>query len=119
MDYVPTNILPDKVNTQRRGDGIAFQGPKAILSYLYPCRITVRGTTFNCAEQAYAFRKALWCDREDLANKVMLLSNPQEIKKAGDKIPIDGTWEGEKVSVMEKIVNQKFLQNKQLAKKLG
>lgn len=118
LDFLPTDILPDKVKTRRRGDGIAFQGPTSILSNLYPCEINIQGIVFNCAEQAYAYKKGLWCNRENLAHKVMLLSNPKEIKKAGDNMPVDRTWEKEKVSVMEEIVHNKFYQNKALAKKL-
>lgn len=118
LDYLPTNIQQDKVKTRRRGDGIAFQGPTSILSNLYPCSITIRGILFNCAEQAYAYRKAIWSEREDLAHKVMLLSDPKDIKKAGDNTPTKITWEGQKVAVMEEIVTQKFLQNKSIAKKL-
>lgn len=48
----------------------------------------------------------------------MLLSDPKDIKSAGDNMPVDATWEKEKVSVMEEKVTQKFFQNKILAKKL-
>lgn len=118
LDFLPTDIHPEKVKTRRRGDGIAFQGPTSILSNLYPCNLTIQGIKYNCAEQVYAYRKGIWCKREDLAHKVMLLSLPKEIKKAGDNMPVDQTWEREKVSVMEEIVHHKFFQNKDLARKL-
>lgn len=118
LDFLPSDIHPEKVKTRRRGDGIAFQGPTSMMSNLYPCKICIRGVTFNCAEQAYAFRKALWCEREDLAHKVMLLTKPKEIKQAGDKMPVKRSWETVKVGIMDEIVNFKFLQNPELAHKL-
>lgn len=81
-------------------------------------KISMEDQSFNCSEQAYQYIKCITCKREEAAHKIMLLSLPREIKAKGDKIDSTPKWEGMKLTKMEEIVTQKFLQNPALRKKL-
>lgn len=61
------------------------------------------GMTFNCAEQAYQYKKCIECKREDTAHSVMLLSVPREIKAKGDKTDTTPEWEHKKLAKLEEL----------------
>lgn len=118
LDLLPNDILPERVKTRRRGNGIAFQGETAYFSNFYPCQVVFEGLKFNCSEQAYQYTKAIAVNKEGSAHKIKMLSDPQEIKHKGDKLPTTPGWEAQKLSVMENIVYHKFMQNAVLKNKL-
>lgn len=118
LDLLPNDILPERVKTRRRGNGIAFQGETAYFSNFYPCRVIFEGTSFNCSEQAFQYTKAMAVNKEGAAHSIKLLSDPQEIKHKGDKLPTTPEWEAKKLGVMENIVYHKFMQNTVLKNKL-
>lgn len=118
LDLLPKDIQPEKVKTRKRGNGIAFQGETSFLLNFYPCDIIYKGMKYNCSEQAFQYLKLTVCKKEEAAHKIMLLTNPREIKANGDKPPSTKEWEAQKLEKMEEIVLQKFLQNPNLGRKL-
>lgn len=83
---LPSDILPERVKTRRRGNGIAFQGHTACFSNFYPCRFTFEGVEYNCSEQAFQHKKALVTNRDATAHTIMQMSVADKIKKYGDKL---------------------------------
>lgn len=118
LSLLPKDILLERVQTRRLGDGIAFQGETSCLSNFFPCYINIDGRIFNSSEQAYQYTKCIECKKEDTAHQIMLLSMPREIKSKGDKTESTPEWEYQKLTKMEEIVTKIFSQNPDLRKKL-
>ena len=76
----------------------------------YPCDIKSDGHAFRSLEQAFQFRKAVYCG--DKASAVMLqhTTDPRRAKELGSKISgLDQTdWEKKRSDVMMELVKVKF-----------
>lgn len=118
LELLPNDILPERVKTRRRGNGIAFQGHTACFSNFYPCRFTYKGVEYTSSEQAFQHRKALVTGREANAHSIMQMYTAKKIKQFGDKVPTSTSWEAEKVNVLEDIVSHKFTQIPEIRNKL-
>lgn len=118
LELLPQDILPERIKTRRRGNGIAFQGETAYFSNFFPCSISYAGVNYNCSEQAFQHQKAVTLERDANAHAIMLMSDPKKIKEYGDKIPTAKKWEVAKVNIMEEIVTHKFTQSPNLRNKL-
>lgn len=91
-----------------------FRGEYGFLSNMYNSPITLGSVTYTCAEAAYQAAKL-----EDKKARKMFagLTGPQA-KALGRKIPLRSDWEQIKEAVMGWILQEKFRQNPELARKL-
>lgn len=118
--YETLHLLPQELQlcnlkTRKVGDGIGFQGESSRnLSNFYPVTLTVEGQCFNCAEQAFQFFKARTCKRDDMADIILSMSNPRDIKAAGESFDVTAVWESHKERFMRSVVYSKFAQNRTL-----
>lgn len=115
---LPRALQLCNVKTRLVGDGLGFQGEASFLSNFFPTTIRIEDEVFSCAEQAYQFFKTRTCKRDDRATKILGLSNPRDIKAAGDDITSTSVWEQHKERFMWSIVFKKFLQNDEIRRKL-
>lgn len=118
LELLPNDILPERVKTRRRGNGIAFQGHTSCFSNFFPCRFTYDGVEYTSSVQAFHHRKALAVERDVNAHTIMQMSIAKKIKQYGDKMPTSTKWEAEKVNVLEDIVYHKFAQSPAIRNKL-
>lgn len=118
LHLLPSDLQMCNIKTRRVGDGLGFQGEDSYLSNFYPVTLTVENQSFNCAEQAFQFFKARTCKRDEAADKILSLSNPREIKLAGDNVPSKAVWEANKEAFMRSVIYSKFHQNNELKMKL-
>lgn len=91
---------------------------KACLSQWYPCNFTVYGINYNCAEQYMMAEKARIMGDEEIRNKILESSDPQEIKSLGREVRNydEEKWNTHKVSVVIKGNFHKFMHNAELKK---
>lgn len=118
LHLLPRALQLCNVKTRLVGDGLGFQGEASFLSNFYPATIRIEENVFSCAEQAYQFFKVRTCKRDDSAMSILEMSNPRDIKIAGDNITTKAVWEQNKEGFMRSIIFSKFMQNDDLRKKL-
>ena len=97
-----------------------FFNVRSPFSQFHYAKFTVNGLHFNCAEQYYAYRKAMTFGDVMMAEKIMKTSNPRMHKEYGRLIENfnDDVW----LEVCRKVVKEgnraKFTQNPHLKKEL-
>lgn len=98
-----------------------FKGEYDFLSNFYECSITYNGITYKCSEAAFQAQK--FNDeniRKEFSNyngrQAKLHGGPRGEHKLNKKQVDD--WNNKRISVMEDIVKEKFLQNPDLKDKL-
>lgn len=67
---------------------ILVHGPESVYSNFFPSKVIIYGIMFNCGEQAYQHIKAVDSGDWQRAERIMLLTNPFEIKAEGAKISV-------------------------------
>lgn len=91
-----------------------FDGRYDFLSNFYPASLTVDGYSFLNSEAAY---QAFKC-KNPADYKQFCELNADEAKHLGRNVDLRKDWEKVKLSVMEKVVRAKFMQNPHLARYL-
>ncbi len=92
-----------------------FQGEYRFLSNFWPCRIEFRGRTFQSAEHVYQCAKAV------TPQDFVLIRNattPGQAKRLARRIQLRPNWNELRVGFMFEIVQAKFSQNPELARRL-
>ncbi len=91
-----------------------FDGRYDFLSNFYPASVSVDGYNFLNSESAY---QAFKCNNTADYEQFFELTG-DEAKRLGRKVEMREDWDEVKLSVMEKIVRAKFMQNPHLARYL-
>ena len=92
----------------------SFRGPHFYLSNFYEVPVAYDGLTYQNSEAAFQAQKCI--NPKDRAQFAAL--SPTEAKKLGRSTSLRSDWEQIKIQVMKDIVEAKFTQNPELAKKL-
>jgi ribA/ribD-fused uncharacterized protein len=93
----------------------SFAGPYRFLSNFWPCKIVAKnGLTFRSTEAAYQAAKCRY--PEEMASFTTLDAGAS--KKLGRTITIRPDWDDIKLTVMRRLVEQKFSPGTELAQKL-
>jgi ribA/ribD-fused uncharacterized protein len=94
-----------------------YGGP---LSQWHPCTFALDGMTFNCAEQAMMWHKAMLFRDIASADKIMAAKHPASQKSIGRSVRpyVDETWRAVARSVVYRINAAKFAQNEALLDEL-
>jgi len=91
-----------------------FQDEYRFLSNFYPCTVVCNGISFRSAEAAFQAEKIIDHElRKDFADM-----SPHAAKQYGKIVQLRPDWEDIKLGAMQKIINAKFTQNKDLMEKL-
>lgn len=109
----------ENVRTRMIGDKLGFFSKYSYLSNFYPTQLDVNSQRFDSAEQAYQYTKSIICQREEACKSIKECPDPKKVKRFGDKIPTTPQWEEVKEKTMRCILLAKFLQNKDLRRKLS
>ena len=92
-----------------------FQGKWRFLSNFYPAPILFEGLVYPTSEHLYQTLKTeIPSEREFVRSS----GTPGESKRRGRRVTVRENWNGIKVSIMRKVVREKFLQNPELEKRL-
>lgn len=99
-------------------DFVLFWG--SYFSNWYLREFDVDSITFNCAEQYFMYKKALYFNDTNIANKILNKKNPRDQKELGRKVlNFDKyTWDNVCYDIMKTGVKEKFSQNYDLKIKL-
>ena len=78
--------------------------------------MTIDGIQYSCNEQYFQHQKALECNNQDAANKILHTTNPAEMKRTGDTLrtPPSSRWNEKHRNVMSKGCFEKFKQNSRM-----
>lgn len=85
-----------------------------------PGTIQLEGQTFNTAEQAMMYFKAILFDDHAVAAQILAAADPSKQKALGRKVAgfSETTWAANRVDIVRRINHAKFSQNKGLRRKL-
>ena len=88
----------------------------ACFSQWYPCAFEVDGITYNCAEQYMMAEKARVFNDEEVLSKILVTSNPKDIKALGREVKnFDAMkWSSVSKDIVVKGNLHKFAQNMDL-----
>ena len=90
--------------------------PYTFLSNMYPCVVEYNKNKYRSVEHAFQAAKSLDTKEQYLVWKT---PSPYDAKKVGRKLTLRADWEDVKISIMEDLIHQKFmnpdLRNKLLA----
>ena len=67
---------------------ILVQGPECVYSNFFPSKVVIYEISFNCGEQAYQYIKAVDSGDWQAAERIMILTNPFDIKAVGARISV-------------------------------
>lgn len=89
---------------------------KACLSQWYPCKFTVNGIHYNCAEQFMMAEKARIMEDEETRQKILISTDPQEIKVLGRQVRHfdESRWQKHRMSTVITGNFHKFMDNDDL-----
>lgn len=119
FDELPEEIRPRQVRIrQTKSGGLAFCSEWAYLSNMYCAPFQYNGRGFSSAEQCYQAEKALFHNRNTLAERIIRTEDPHKCKKLGGEVKDNSDWIGAREKIMRNIVHQKFAQNEKLKKEL-
>jgi ribA/ribD-fused uncharacterized protein len=94
----------------------SFTGEHRFLSNFLPCRVVFEGDEYASVEHAYVAAKTTdACIRE----RVRKAETPGKAKRIGRTIIVRDNWDAVKLSVMTRLILQKFKPGSDLAKKLA
>ena len=116
IDNLPPELHPRQL-AQRTTDGaVLFYGRDSIFSNFYDVSFTVDGITYNCSEQYYQHKKAVYVGENEIAMKILNSNDATEQHKLGKKLTTDDEqWKNVMAKqVMEAAVKAKFEQNPSL-----
>ena len=82
------------------------------LSNAYQCDMEIEGSNYVCAEQYFQQQKALAANDLAKATKIMVTSNPAEMKSIGDKINTKQIENWQPIPMMKRAIQAKFHLNK-------
>lgn len=87
-------------------------------SNFYPCEFFWEGRRFNCSEQAFMWSKARCFHDDEIANQILLETDPKKIKKLGRQVKgfNEEFWAEVRYRNMLLINHEKYRQNPELRK---
>ena len=109
----------DSVGTRQDQRGTLFHGQFSKLSNFYPAKVNDSRLTFTSSEQAYQYRKAVYNQQPDIAERIAKTHEPLEAKRLGSTVETTADWQSNQgTTAMKEIIKKKFLQNPELARYL-
>ena len=102
LNELPADLSPRHFCEKSSGSFLAFGGIVSEFSPFsnwYPCDIQSDGHTFRSLEQAYQFRKAVYCGDKSSAVKLQHTTDPRRAKEIGSKISglVKTDWEKKEI----------------------
>ena len=90
-----------------------FYGISSPFSQFHPSPFVLKGKSFKCAEQYYAYKKARVFGDHVIAKKIMSSKSPRKMKMLGRKVSgfDEGKWRKQCRHVVRKASIAKYSQN--------
>lgn len=122
LDLIPNRALRSCAQEKWVTGGLAFRGERSVFSNFYTKSFSVDGYRYISMEQYFQYSKAVYFGEHNLAQKIIMTSNPNRIQALGDRIEIDEEdldgWLEYSREVLDKGMYAKFSQNPSLREDL-
>ena len=89
IDSLTEQIGMTDLNSRANDKVYLFFGKMSHLSNFHHRTFEYEGKTISCVEQGYQSEKARFAGRRDVADRILLMDDPVQMKKAGDSIEDD------------------------------
>jgi len=112
LSELPDGLNPKSLCEKWSDTAVGFFHGDSPLSNHFLCDFNYEGKSFNCAEQALMYHKALKFDDDSTANKIMNQQDPRAQKREGYHISnfVANTWNKTQDDLMSRILLAKFSQ---------
>lgn len=117
-ESLPTEYSLAKAKTLETTQGIFFHSENSFLSNFYASPIWADGCAFPTAEHRYQSQKCKMAGDMIAMKRVLTAPTPLEAKKIAELVPENAEWRSKKEAVMQNTIDEKFMQNEELAKML-
>lgn len=111
LSMIPAPVTKDLKQEKNVEGGIAYKGERSIYSNFFPAPFTLEGEDYIHVEQYYQYAKACHHNENDVAERILRLSNPWRIKVLGDSIESNKSWLAGRMKTLYDGVSAKFRQN--------
>lgn len=118
LNDLPQGLRLVDTKTVQVAGGLAFCSEQAFLSNFYPCVSKINGQTFDCAEKAYQYARAMNLSAPEQARQIYNAKTARACKKQSHDLTSTDKWDNEKGGIMKLIIQEKFAQNPDLKDKL-
>lgn len=116
LDLLPPLFTVACAKTIHTDQHIFFQSEASPFSNFFPTRFEdSNAMIFECIEQAFQYRKALFHDSNQIAAKILATRDPFEHKRLGNLITPIQQWRDTEANSMSELLMYKFTQNNSLA----
>lgn len=117
-DTLPKEYSLAKAKTMVTVNGVFFHSESSYLSNFFPSPIWAEGRAYPTAEHRYQSLKCKLIGDEYKMQKVMAAPTPLEAKRIADTVMETAEWRSKREEIMSRTINEKFDQNRELAKML-
>ena len=117
-DQLPTQFTIQKAKTIRIDGGLYFQSAHSFMSNFYPAPIIQDDKLYPTAEHKLQADKCTMAKDQDRHTLIMNAKTPLDAKRIGDQIQESKEWKDAREETLRKILDLKFNQNPDLAKRL-
>ena len=83
---------------------------KSSLSNFHQIDLIFDGISYKSSEQAYQHQKALFHNYNKIARDILSSADPRKNLRSGKLIKTDVSWKGRKITIMARILEEKFFQ---------
>lgn len=119
FDKLPQGLQPhDACAKETDNQGIAFASEWTPLSNMFRTEFSYKDIWYNSAEQAYQYQKAVFHGQQDLADDIIITTDPYECKKLGGRTDDSDKWDKTCEEKMAEILDAKFKANPSIAETL-
>lgn len=85
LDLVPNRVLRSSAQEKWVTGGLAFRGERSVFSNFFTKPFSVDGYRYISVEQYFQYSKAVYFGESNLARKIIMTSNPNQIQNFGDR----------------------------------
>lgn len=117
-DKLPAQFSISKAKTVRIEGGLYFQSANSFLSNFFPAPIVVDGKLYPTAEHKLQADKCIMAGDNERLEQVRKATTPLDAKIIGDQVRVTKEWNDAREETLRKVIDLKFKQNPEIAKKL-
>ena len=118
LHKLPGPLCLENATIRKTPKGYAFYSKHCCLSNFAPAHFVYEGRDYVCLEQAIHYTRADRAGKFEIARKILLESDPEEIKHLGGSFTDTEDWKKERRQIMKDLLIAKFEQNPIMLNKL-
>ena len=118
LHKLPGPLCLENATIRKTPKGYAFYSKHCCLSNFAPAPFAYEGRDYSCLEQAYHYTRAYRAGKFEIARKILLETDPIEMKRMGGSFADTDDWKKERRQIMKDLLIAKFDQNPAMLTKL-